>query len=103
MGVLMTERSGKHPSVGSAGLAAETDPAAAVVGPNLDVCDLAGRYGDAPAALVGDPQDVGSAGEGGLDGPLDGRALFVIDFHADLARGLGHTDSNVHGEKRTAA
>ena len=56
-------------------LAAEADPAVAVVGADLDVGDLAGRHGDPPAALVGDPQDVGSAGEGGLDGPLDGRAL----------------------------
>ena len=29
--------------------------------------------------------------------------LAVVDFHVDLARGLGHTDSNVHEPERTAS
>ena len=49
------------------------------------------------AALVDEPQHVGGAAERGFDPGVHVVALVVGDLDVELARGMGHADSYVHG------
>ena len=70
----------------------------------LDVGDLRRRDRDVLAALVGDPQHVGRAGQRRLDARLEFVAIRVFgELDVDLAGGLGHSDAYVHHATLPAA
>jgi hypothetical protein len=82
---------------GAVSSAPEADAAIAVGRADFDVRDLLRRNSHPAAALVDQPEHLGSAAEGGFDPGVDLFTLLVGELDAELARGMGHADSYVHG------
>src|SRR5688572_2685836 len=85
------------PIAGGAALPAEADRSFGRRARDLDVGDLADRYGDVATLLVGQPQHLGFFGERVVDRGLEFVAVDRgVELDQDLLGGVQYPDTNVH-------